>query len=253
MMSASWAFWAAERRGAGPARPGVAQAVRTGLVEPMNPVAQRLAIHAADPGRIGAIHSVQDRRQRQKSPTLIGVLQALRQPPKLTDQIVRPQFHRSWHGANPPRANESEPAQSWNPPMSQNSEPLVLFVSPRSADAMARSVWKILPYPEIERGEDQVLAWELFQTGFTKCMSMLPLSFTRELASKQIESANIRDTQHAVANKIPFDQLMCQKQLSKAIGGGAPKGQLWRIKLSSNSRRFSCGDCSHLGLRIRLG
>jgi hypothetical protein len=34
-------------------------------------------------------------------------------------------FHRSWHGANPPRANESEAAQSRNPPMSQNLEPLV--------------------------------------------------------------------------------------------------------------------------------
>ena len=72
--------------------------------------------HAADPGRIGAIHSVQDRRQQQQPASLIGVLQALRQPPKLTGRIVRPQFHRSWHGANPPRANESEVAKSRNPP-----------------------------------------------------------------------------------------------------------------------------------------
>ena len=81
----------------------------------MNLVAQRLAIHAADPGRIGAVHSIQDRRQRQQPATLIGVLRALRKPPKLVNRIVRPQFHRSWHGANPPRANKSEVAQSRSP------------------------------------------------------------------------------------------------------------------------------------------
>ena len=58
--------------------------------------------------------------------TLISVLRALRKPPKLIDRIVRPQFHRSWHGANPLHANKSEAAESRNPPISQNLEPLVL-------------------------------------------------------------------------------------------------------------------------------
>jgi hypothetical protein len=77
-MSASWAFGVTESRGVGSFAQGVTKAVRTGLIEPMNPVAQRLAIHAGDPGRIGAVHSIQDRRQRQQPATLIGVLRALR-------------------------------------------------------------------------------------------------------------------------------------------------------------------------------
>lgn len=56
-------FLGRQSRGVGP----LAQASRspsgTAPYEPMNPVAQRLPIHAADPGRIGAVHSVQDRRQ----------------------------------------------------------------------------------------------------------------------------------------------------------------------------------------------
>jgi acetoacetyl-CoA synthetase len=32
------------------------------LVKPMDPVAQRLAIHAADPRRLGPVHAVQNRR-----------------------------------------------------------------------------------------------------------------------------------------------------------------------------------------------
>jgi hypothetical protein len=34
------------------------------LIETMNPVAQRLPIHAADPGRVGPVHAIQNRRQR---------------------------------------------------------------------------------------------------------------------------------------------------------------------------------------------
>jgi hypothetical protein len=50
---------------------------------------------------------------RERFPRMITVWS---KPPKLVDRIVRPQFHRSWHGANPPRANGSQAAQSRNPP-----------------------------------------------------------------------------------------------------------------------------------------
>ena len=52
----------------------VDQPVGALLIEAMHPVAQRLAIHAADAGRLLAIHPVANRRQRQQSPRLIGVL-----------------------------------------------------------------------------------------------------------------------------------------------------------------------------------
>jgi hypothetical protein len=51
--------------------PIVRKTVRAALVEPVHPVAQGLAIHAADPGRLAAIHAVANRRQRQKTATLV--------------------------------------------------------------------------------------------------------------------------------------------------------------------------------------
>ena len=54
----------------------VNEAVRTLRVEAMNPVAQGLAIHAPNLGRLAAIHSVANPRKRQKPPTLIDVLGA---------------------------------------------------------------------------------------------------------------------------------------------------------------------------------
>ena len=52
----------------------VEQPVRAGRVEAMNPVAQGLAVHAADLGRLGAAHPLENRRQRQKPPALVVVL-----------------------------------------------------------------------------------------------------------------------------------------------------------------------------------
>jgi hypothetical protein len=60
----------------------------------MNTVAQRLAIHAADAGRIGAVHPLYNRCKRQKPPTLIGVLRALGKTPKLIGRKISPQCHR---------------------------------------------------------------------------------------------------------------------------------------------------------------
>jgi hypothetical protein len=47
----------------------------------VHPIAQRLAIHTADPCRLLAILSVVNRRQSQQSPRLAGVFYRRRQPP----------------------------------------------------------------------------------------------------------------------------------------------------------------------------
>ena len=49
--------------------------------------------------------------------------------------------------------------------------------------AMRRSVWKVLPYPEIEWGEDQVWAWEALKLGFSKVYSDAALVFHSHRAS----------------------------------------------------------------------
>src|SRR5271163_813485 len=55
-------------------RPVVDEALRARGVEAMDPVAQRLAVHAADLRRRSPIHAIPDRSQRQKPPTLVDVL-----------------------------------------------------------------------------------------------------------------------------------------------------------------------------------
>ncbi|MDQ6703198.1 MAG: glycosyltransferase [Pseudomonadota bacterium] len=121
--------------------------------------------------------------------------------------------------------------------------------------AMARSVWKVLPYPEIDWGEDQVWAWEMLRAGFHKayiddaCVfhshryapeerynvavtegSLFARHFgwnlhpNPEALEAEIEGMNIRDTQYAVANKIPYKQLKQQKQLNKATIEGRAHG-----------------------------
>ncbi len=72
----------------GPICPLVEKPVRALLVEPVSPIAQGLAIHPADFGRLAPIHPVPNRRQRQQSSALVGVLRALRQKPKLVSRIV---------------------------------------------------------------------------------------------------------------------------------------------------------------------
>ncbi|MGH6811780.1 MAG: rhamnan synthesis F family protein [Methylocella sp.] len=121
--------------------------------------------------------------------------------------------------------------------------------------AMARSVWKVLPYPEIDWGEDQVWAWEMLRAGFHKayiddaCVfhshrytpeerynvsvtegSLFARHFGWNLhpnpqaLEAEIEGMNIRDTQYAVAHKIPHKQLKQQKQLNKATIEGRAHG-----------------------------
>jgi hypothetical protein len=82
----------------------------------MDPVAQRLAVHAADLRRPASVHPVPDRRQRQKPPALVDVLRTTDNPPKLLGRIVLSQSHRCRHGANPPRHLESAKPRFGNPP-----------------------------------------------------------------------------------------------------------------------------------------
>src|SRR4029078_6228840 len=49
-----------------PGRLDVHQTLRPGLVEAVRPVPQPLPVHAADPRRLGAVHPVANRRQRQQ-------------------------------------------------------------------------------------------------------------------------------------------------------------------------------------------
>jgi len=66
----------------------------TGRIEPVDPVAQRLTVHAADPRSIGPAHPVQNRRDRQQPAALAHILRCSRQPAKLAGRIVTPQLHR---------------------------------------------------------------------------------------------------------------------------------------------------------------
>ena len=52
---------------------GVDQPFRTALIEGMHPIPQRLAIHAADAGRLVALHAILHGSKRQQPPDLIGI------------------------------------------------------------------------------------------------------------------------------------------------------------------------------------
>jgi hypothetical protein len=74
------------RRGA--FRPTVLQALWPLRVKPMDPVAQRLAVHAAEPGRVRPVYPVKHCRQRQKPTALVGVLRCRREPAKLDGREI---------------------------------------------------------------------------------------------------------------------------------------------------------------------
>jgi hypothetical protein len=63
----------------------------------MNPIPQRLAVQAADPGRFATIHPVADRRQRQQPSALVDVLRPPGQRPKLGSRIILSQSHPRRH------------------------------------------------------------------------------------------------------------------------------------------------------------
>jgi hypothetical protein len=78
----------------GTLRPIVEEAPGPGGVEAMHPVAQRLAVHAADLGCSSSVHPVPDRRQGQKPPALVGVLRPTGERPKRRRRIVLSQSDR---------------------------------------------------------------------------------------------------------------------------------------------------------------
>ena len=69
----------------------VVQALGACLIEPVHPVAQALAVHAANRRRIPTVHAIINRRNRQKAAHLIGICRFARQGPRLDRVIVRSQ------------------------------------------------------------------------------------------------------------------------------------------------------------------
>jgi hypothetical protein len=78
----------------GTLRPVVDEALRTRPVEAMDPVTQRLAVHAPDLRRRASVHAVSDRSQRQKPPALVGILRPPGQRSKLPRRIILSQSDR---------------------------------------------------------------------------------------------------------------------------------------------------------------
>jgi len=109
-ISASSASCAFDSRGGWPLGRMSRRTVGAERVEAVNPIAQGLTIHAADPSRLGAIHPIKDRCQRQQPPALVGVFRSSGEPPQIRSRVVRPKLHRRGHGANPPCTMESATA-----------------------------------------------------------------------------------------------------------------------------------------------
>jgi hypothetical protein len=76
------------------------------LVEAVHPVPQCLPVHAADPHRLGADHSVMNCRQRQQPTRLIGILRLRRQPTQILGQKILPKSNRRAH-LRPPESIQS--------------------------------------------------------------------------------------------------------------------------------------------------
>src|SRR5437899_4592669 len=81
------------------------------LIEAMDPVPQRLTIHAANAGRLLAIHPVVNRRYGKQSPRLVRVLHRSRHAAKLIRLKIFPNPDRRAHPRSPesiyPGRNES--------------------------------------------------------------------------------------------------------------------------------------------------
>jgi hypothetical protein len=66
-----------------PRRRPVHEPLRAVPVEAMHPVAKRLPVHAADPGRVAPAHPVTHRRQRQQTAALMSIPGTGREPSQL--------------------------------------------------------------------------------------------------------------------------------------------------------------------------
>ena len=121
-------------------RLAVEKTVRTLLVEAMHPIAQRLAIHAADARRGLAIHAVANRRQRKQPPRLIGILGFACQNPQTIGIIVVPNRNRRAHRHLPNQSvqgqmNHTKPVLAINESQAFRSLVLVIRADPRRMDS----------------------------------------------------------------------------------------------------------------------
>jgi hypothetical protein len=92
----------------------------------MDPVAQSLAVHAADLRRRASVHPVPDRRQRQKPPALVDVLRTTGKPPQLLGRMSSRNLTAAGM-AQILHATLNLPSRnSGIPPMSQPVGPLVI-------------------------------------------------------------------------------------------------------------------------------
>ncbi len=69
-------------------RPAVQKTLGTMLVEAVDPVAKRLPVHTADPGRFRPVQAVQNRSQREQPTALARVPRRRREPPQLGCRII---------------------------------------------------------------------------------------------------------------------------------------------------------------------
>jgi hypothetical protein len=79
----------------------VDETVRPLLVEPDDPIPQRLTVHAADLRCLFSRAAVQHRCDRKQSTRLRRILHPLRNPPNIAVRIVRPHRNSSPHGKRP--------------------------------------------------------------------------------------------------------------------------------------------------------
>jgi len=75
---------------------------------------RRSGISLASSAR-GTFRPIENRRDRQQTPALVGVLRRRGKPPKLISCKVRSNRDRCWHGADPPRAMKSAQPATRNP------------------------------------------------------------------------------------------------------------------------------------------
>jgi glycosyltransferase involved in cell wall biosynthesis/GT2 family glycosyltransferase len=123
--------------------------------------------------------------------------------------------------------------------------------------AIARDVWKTLPYPEVDWGEDQVWCWEMLKAGFSKAYmhdaavlhshafapkrqhevatqegkmygSFFGWSFCEDDAAKEAEISrlNTRDAEFAAATRVPFDLLKESQRRNRATVEGRMHGAM---------------------------
>jgi hypothetical protein len=108
----------------------VGQTIHTLIVEPVNPIAQRLAIHAPDPGGFSAAHPVIDRRKSQKPANLAAIHATFGKQSKVRGIKIGAKRNTGRHGKSPlPPMNQI--ITDLRIPQSQNLMPLGSDVSPQ--------------------------------------------------------------------------------------------------------------------------